>query len=68
VSDLLLRRTFPWSLEPAEAQVTDGPDASRVTVIERERQDGVARMWHGHGPDRSHLDVNQLFNSAVINS
>ena len=43
----LLRRTLPWSPEPAEAQVTHHPDAARVTVIER--KGGVARMWHGRG-------------------
>jgi post-segregation antitoxin (ccd killing protein) len=64
--DLLLRRTLRWSSEPAETQVTDGLDASRVTAIERELQGRVARMWHAHGPAVSHLARFRSENGGVL--
>jgi hypothetical protein len=60
-SDRLLRRTLQCSSGPATTQVPHSPDASRVTVIEHESRDSVARMWHARpwpvGPSPYHLEA-----------
>ena len=64
--DPLLRRTLRSSPEPAESQVTDGPDASRVIVIGHEWRDGVARTWHAHGSRISRCELSAARSSVVV--
>jgi hypothetical protein len=51
--DLLLRRTLHHLPRPANAQVTDSSNGSRVTVIEREWRGRVARAWHAYDSGQS---------------